>query len=488
MNISRKTLTAPFFLFLLPLFFVFHGYIQNAASVALAETSVLAAEYFLSAGLLFCLGYLLYRKWEKAALLSFGLLFFHLFFGVFQDLLKKISPAFLAKYTVLLPLLFCLFVILLVVLKRSKNNFHRFFLYLNVIFLVLILVDVAAFLLKNNNSIVHTKFPVCTTCDKPDVYLIIADEYADSVSLAQAMQFDNGAFLAQLRNRGFYINEGSRSNYNFTPFVMASLFQMNYLQQIEGRNSSREDMSICESIINQNPVLDFFKGNGYEIKNFSIFNVDNQPTKVRQPFLLMGKDLITSQTFLKRLKKDLGYHLVTTLKLQSEIENYTYHSKQSNDKLLQLVQEEIQRKSKAPRFIYTHLLMPHYPYYYDKKGNLRPVSFFKKDNEFSKESYLEFMQYGNGVFLQLIDSILAHSSKPPVIIFMGDHGFREFKNVGPQEAKYFFMNMNSVYLPNQDYTKFYKNISSINQFRVLLNSVFDQRLPILKDSSSLLKE
>ena len=101
---------------------------------------------------------------------------------------------------------------------------------------------------------------------------------------------------------------------------------------------------------------------------------------------------------------------------------------------------------------------------------------------------MDYLQYCNGVFLDVIDNILKNSPKPPVIVFMGDHGFREYPNLIAENSPYYYMNMNAVYLPNKNYTPFYKGISSVNQFRALLNSSLGQRLPMLKDSAVFIRE
>lgn len=487
MNKAAFIKTFPFFLFLLPLFFVLHGYVQNRDAIVRKDVLELYGEYLFLSGLLFLLGRLLFRRWTKAALFSFGVLFLQLFFGPVHDGLKSISNNFfLAKYSVLLPLIALLFIAFVIYLKKFGGLYKRFFLYLNVILVVLCLLDLPL-LLKSNTVPLQSGLPACTTCDKPDVYFIVADEYADSTSLADGLHFNNGDFHSALRDRGFRV-VNSKSNYNFTPFAVASLFKMDYLQNLVGSNSNRQDLNACQRAINHNPLLSFFKEAGYEVKNFSIFTVDDQPAQARQKNLVMGKDLIRTQTFTQRLLRDIGFHLVTTLKLKSEVERSVFYTRRCNEKLLSLLQNEIRQQSKAPRFIYTHLLMPHYPYYYNKAGNERPLSFFTANYEFNGKAYVEYLQHGNGVFLQLIDDILKHSAKPPVIVFMGDHGFREYNSTNETDKKFYFMNFNSVYLPNKDYSKFYKGMSGVNQCRVLLNTAFGQHLPMLKDSTSLIQE
>jgi len=96
------------------------------------------------------------------------------------------------------------------------------------------------------------------------------------------------------------------------------------------------------------------------------------------------------------------------------------------------------------------------------------------------------LKYSNRKLLELIDHIRKNSPRPPVIILMSDHGFRQLPEGSDQ--KYYFMNLNAVYLPNGNYAGFYDGMSNVNQFRVILNSQFNQKLPLLKDSTSFLVE
>ncbi|HEU4904382.1 MAG TPA: sulfatase-like hydrolase/transferase [Flavisolibacter sp.] len=488
MQLIQQIKRFPLFLFLLPLFFVFHGYTQNLESITAGDVLQLLGEYGLATGLLLLVFTLVFRNQNKAALFTFALMFLHFFFGAFHDTLKKINPNFfLAKYSVLLPLLLAFFILLFILLKHSRASFQRIFLYLNTMLLLLLLLDSPA-LFKKEGKQISAELPACTTCDKPDVFLIIADEYADSISLAQAFGYNNGAFQTQLRNRGFHLVNKSRGSYNFTPYAVASLLGMNYLPAIKGVKTEPSDLDICYSRINENPLLNFFERSGYEIKNFSIFNVANQPTKAKQHYILIGKDRLVSQTLLQRLRKDLAYHLVTTLKLRSVANYFAFYTKRCNENLLDLFNEEVQRTSDKPRFVYTHLLMPHFPYYYDKAGRLRDASFVKDENNYNKQAYVEYLQYGNSIFLKMIDDIIAHSAKPPIILFMGDHGFRWFDvNMKPGNP-FYYMNLNAVYLPGGNYSQFYNGLSGVNQFRVLLNTSFGQHIPLLKDTSYFINE
>ena len=64
---------------------------------------------------------------------------------------------------------------------------------------------------------------------------------------------------------------------------------------------------------------------------------------------------------------------------------------------------------------------------------------------------------------------------------MGDHGLRYHDRLGYNPLS-FVENQNAVYFPGKDYRLFYDSISGVNQFRVILNTLFGQNLPLLKDS------
>ena len=212
------------------------------------------------------------------------------------------------------------------------------------------------------------------------------------------------------------------------------------------------------------------------------------PTEAPQNYILIGKDQVLAQTFLSRFNRDIRYHIIEHFKLKSEMDRLIYFEKRCNDILLNGLLGETKESSKQPRFVYTHLTMPHYPYYFRKNGEPNPPALLTEGNQVRKEEYIEYLQYANAIFLKTIDSILATSKTPPVIVFMGDHGFREFAGDFEKWSPYYFMNLNAVLLPSGNYTQFYDGISGVNQFRALLNSVFAQRLPMLKDSSILLHE
>ena len=129
--------------------------------------------------------------------------------------------------------------------------------------------------------------------------------------------------------------------------------------------------------------------------------------------------------------------------------------------------------------------MPHPPYYYDKNENETAKEKLTNEYDADKNLYLGNVAYSNLKIIQLVNDILKNTNGKAVIILMGDHGFRYDKNM---PASGFFQNQNAVYLPDKNYQFFYDSISGVNQFRVVLNTLFKQAIPMLKDSSVFLTD
>jgi hypothetical protein len=288
----------------------------------------------------------------------------------------------------------------------------------------------------------------CQDCSQPDIYFLLFDEYAGSAALKQFWHFDNSGFDSALASRGFLINRESQSNYNFTPFSMASILNMSYLKGIKDVNACTvEDYSMCSNLILNNAVTAYLRNKGYSFSNYSIFDIKGAPSRVYQSFLPLKTRLITEQTLLNRMKKDLGYMLLTgPLQLKWLVKKQHYESLRNNNYFFEKTMEEAGQKNDKPRFIYTHFYMPHPPFYFDSSGKEREIKTVLEEMKTSPAgSYLQYLTYTNKKIIQLVDTLLQRSVHPPVIILMGDHGFRNCS--ANQGQGCFFGNLNAVYLP-----------------------------------------
>jgi hypothetical protein len=485
--IKRKAI----FLFLLPVFFVLHGCVENYDYIPLSDALLLTGLYF-SVSLIFLFIFrLVYKNFTKAGLAAFLLMAFHFFFGSVYDTLQKLfTGSFITKYSFILPAAAVLFITAFIIIKKSKTNFSRTRLYLNSLFLLLILADTAIltgkiFSSKKIQAALPSGFTICDTCQKPDIYFILADEYAGNTELKEKFGFDNSVFLAELTQRKFHTIANSSSNYNYTPFSMASILNMEYLA-LASKDRGQSDLTYCYESIKNSTLLRFLQQHNYRLYNYSIFDFEGQPGRRLEKFLPVKTRLITAQTFLSRAENSILFNVVTKLKSKAAIKKLTYAYKHTNEKIYALTWDLAREKPAQPKFVYTHLELPHYPYYYDKNGAAQPFERLVEGNQVNKTAYVEYLQYSNKKLVALVDHILQASPSPPIIILMGDHGFRHFTE--PVEEKYYFMNLSTVFLPSGNYTAFNDSITGVNLFRAILNTQYGQQLPFLKDSTSYLKD
>ena len=200
----------PLFLILLPIYFVLRGYIANYDYIEASAAIFLCLKYVAISILSLIIIYLLYKNYEKASIITFLMLSYYFFFGSFYDFIRNTFPdTLITRYFFIIPFSTVLFLILIIRLKKSSKHFKVFIPYLNTVFLILILIDSATLIYtvsKKKESII-TKLPEeltdCDTCIKPDIYLIVADEYANSNQLKEEFNFDNTQFEKDLQFRGF---------------------------------------------------------------------------------------------------------------------------------------------------------------------------------------------------------------------------------------------------------------------------------------------
>jgi sulfatase-like protein len=487
----------PLFLFLVPVFFILHGYAENFGNITIGNCLLLTVTYTGAAALLYFIFLFFLKNYLKAALMAAYLFSFYCFYGAIHDFLKA-HTGFLYKYSVLLSSFFIGIIALFIFLKKTKHVFFRTTLFLNILMLAYIVFDTGNVLWKSlnpgpNRLSVYSfakdnTYGTCKECPKPDIYFLLFDEYASSLSLKQKYNYDNSGLDTFLRQSGFSIQVNSHSNYNFTPFSMSSILNMSYINGIDPEAITADDYAYCTNLIRDNEVIKFLAYQGYDIVNYSVFDLAGNPSRVDQSFLPLKTKLITDRTLFAYLRKDIGWMLYTgRFELKFLTANTLYKQVNNNNKFIDLVKKESAVKSAKPRFVYVHLYMPHAPYFFDKNNNLKDgPTVYREYKELNLQPYLDYIPYTNSRAKELISTIKQNTDGNAVIIFMGDHGFRYRTTV--EHPDNYFQNQNAIYFPDKDYHLLKDSVSGVNQFRIVFNKLFNQDIPVLKDSTVFLKD
>lgn len=494
----KKTLEqTPFFLFLVPFFFILHGYTENFGNITVANCLSLLLAYAGAAALLYFIFLFFFRNYIKAALMAIYLFGFYCFFGAIHDFLK-LHSTFLYKYSILLLVFFIGFIILFIFFKKTKHFFFRTTLFINVLLLVYIIFDTGSVILKylnpgpNKLSVYsfakNNPYKNCESCPKPDIYFLLFDEYASSLSLKQNYNYDNSGLDTFLRQSDFSIQANSHSNYNFTPFSMSSILNMSYIKGIDPQSITSDDYAYCTNLIRNNEVIKFLSYQGYDIVNYSVFDLAGNPSRVDQSLLPLKTKLITDRTLFAYLRKDIGWMIYTgRFELKWLTAHTTYTQLNNNNKFIDLVEKESAVKAAKPRFIYMHVYMPHTPFFFDENKKLKdPATVYREYKELPLQAYLDYLPYTNSRIKELITTIKKNTDGNAVIVFMGDHGLRYHAN-SPHPDK-FFQNQNAIYFPDKDYHLLKDSVTGVNQFRIIFNKLFNEKIPLLQDSTVFLKD
>jgi hypothetical protein len=311
----------------------------------------------------------------------------------------------------------------------------------------------------------------------PDVYYFILDMYTRDDLLRQSYAYDNSHFLNELKARGFYVAQCSQSNYTRTELSVASSLNMSYLQELDPAFAdprSKTRLHLWEAL-RHNAVRYNLEGLGYQTVTFATglawSELDDADVFFTPEYStsLSEFESLFLQTTLARLGHDYGWLDLDRIYGQ----NFRYRHN--------LVFHSMEKVANMPgaQFVYVHLIMPHPPFVFGPGGeSTNPADFWDEPKvyppELFKLGYVNQIVFLNTRLLEMLDTILAESETPPIILLQGDHG--PWVEPNPQ---HFFI-LNAYYLPGHS-DQLYPNISPINSFRVIFNNYFGGKYDMLAD-------
>jgi hypothetical protein len=323
--------------------------------------------------------------------------------------------------------------------------------------------------------------PVLTTGEPmPDIYYIVPDDYPRTDVLEEYLGYDNSQFIRELRNRGFVVPEQGRSPYSDSESNMASALNLDYLthfSSVVGAESG--NTLIVTQVLEDNRTAHFLEAFGYRY-----FHIDSDNTTYP------GDNPSISPI---AAPDNLTYLWLRASILRAFGGGIGFSNDASDERFRQSVLLAFDRLNAmpgtpGPKFVFFHTLIPHDPYVFGPQGERVTFPKPSDDRLGSQEGIVFFvgqLRYANQLLLESVDTILAHSKAPPVIIIQGDEGFQSNADTFADEVMrdIRLKGLSAFYLPGKDVSNLPQDLNNVNTFRYLFDLYFGTQLGMLQNAS-----
>ncbi len=426
--------SGPWPIFLLVFAHLFNIYANHYPTVPIPE---LLQEILLYGGggmlLAWVLKYFI-LDWTRPNTIGLILLLIEFYFSPAHQSWKSLTGnSFWSSYSLLLPIL-CLFLLLSIYLAIRKLR-YRFVKLITSCTMLMIPVSGVQLLRLASSERSHAQITSFRPLDKkPDIVLILLDEYAGTSSLRSFFQFDNREFTEQMKSLGFQEVPGSSSLYNATVFSMASLFDMQPLNLPGNHVSNLENWRKGVQRINQNKWTNFLNANGYKSYNASIFPFNDQPAfEDIFHFHIVGAARLNHFNTSRTIHRDLFYHFYTKNLFGQSKKTFLQKMIRDLNDFLRSQTEKVVRNPPGPDFHYMHLFLPHDPYLMNENGE--DVEVEVALNPLNKQAYLNYLRYTNKRIVEMLLAMMQNNEET-IFIVLSDHGWKNMRTPSPDGIEF----------------------------------------------------
>jgi len=431
--------------------------------------------------------YFILHDWKKAGILTVVWLLAFFFYGHVYGYVKglEINGRTIGRHTYFMAIWLILFLgIAWLTLKGSWQT--ALVPVLSTMSMVLVIFPLYQLAAYQYNMLKRTQImppeisvPVQPTEASPDIYFIILDMYGRNDVLAEEFGYDDGFFLRQLKDMGFYVASCSQSNYHSTTYSLSATLNANYLNSLSDQfTPENKDTTLLWHLIQNSAVETVLRKHNYKIVAFETGYEWTEWEDADYFYTLKStkingfEDLLLRNSF-PAVFSEKGY-----------LDAYLLTGDQRKHDLSLYVLDELENVPllPGPKFVFVHVTIPHPPFVVGPNGEFEVIPPHYENNEdyYLKDEYK--IGYRNQIaFLnmripQVFQAILENSARPPVIIVQGDHGPRFVKTDKQLDI------LNAYYFPEPQ-PELYPSMTPVNNFRLIFNSYFGTSLPYLSDRS-----
>jgi hypothetical protein len=318
-----------------------------------------------------------------------------------------------------------------------------------------------------------------TVDELPDIYYIIMDSYGRSDSIKDFTGgYDNGKFINELENIGFYVAECSQTNYSNTTQSLTSSLYVDYLDNVvsEGIALPSWEKSVVRT------TLSSLGYTTYSFESRAAGHYDFEPDiYLSRNSILAGEfsirggindfESLLMNTSLLRLFANIPFLTGPLSFLQNPVNSGFYeHYLQSQyilDELPNLAEVE------GPKFVMAHMIVPHRPYVFTAEGD-----YDSSAPDAHIPGYATNVEFLDNRMGAIVQALAENSEIEPIIILQGDHG-----PTGEPTPEQRMPILNAYFVNEEAQSDLYAGISPVNSFRVIFNNYLGTDYPILEDTS-----
>jgi len=489
----------PFAPFALAVFPILAMLAYNASQVSLSVAIRPLVISLLVSILLLVILRLVFKRWDKASLITSFLLILFFSYGQVYSVLEQhpIAGFSLGRHRYLMVIYALILIVgLWYFIFKLKNASQAFYLtnIITLLLLVVPLVQLSNFIIQSSlqqRQVAKSSAQLDPSLKPaiqplPDIYYIVLDSHTRSDALLTFYGLDNSVYLDQLRQLGFYIADCSRSNYSYTQASIVAALNMDYLDNL-GPYLQKLNSTHIWILLKQSRVRQLLENAGYKTVAFDT-GYEWSRLEDANIYLSLGSESYTMQKvnpFESMLIKSTAMLILTDsqnqrIRSQFQEVNFPYSYHVNSEKFI-LEQLPLIANDPAPTFTFAHILIPHVPFVFNPDGSIvtDPAFYDGKlawpaDDEHRRVGYDNEVEFIDRQMVQIFTTILAKSKTPPIIVIHGDHGLMG-------ENRYDILN--AYYLPGDGSQHLYPTISPVNSFRVIFDTYFGTHYGLTKDSS-----
>jgi len=483
----------PYYLLILAIVPVLYLYQQNQRELFFSQTiSLMVLSLIVSVLLMFLINIWIKNISKSAIIVTIFIFLFYSFGRIYKILLShRISPKFITS-----DLLAVLFIIILLICAslilshvKKTSAIEGFLTVFAVSFFILILWKIGYYEVKIRPKNIQAEERKNLQAsknkgEKPDIYYLILDGYDSNKILKNIYNFDNQDFTNYLKDKGFYLAENSKSNYDMTHLSLASSLNMDYVNdKFDESAKNSDDRKIPYGLIKNNEVIKKVKSEGYKYVHIGTGwggadRNSNADENHSSPIMNEFQVALLKSTMLSIFENYIGGYI---------------HKEKIMGAFDAL--REVPKQNEST-FTFAHINCPHPPFVFAKDGRLARKIKFELDGDvwLDRQSYINQLLYTNMEVQKTLDVIFASSKIPPIIIVQADHGsastfYNSEKNPwsDPDQTNLDerFGILNAYYLPEAEKSDegLYDSISPVNSFRVVFDKYFSGSYGLLEDKN-----